>query len=130
MKIMENFELKDFISESLKQIIIGVQAAQVFAEKNNALINPSIFSIKDLKRKKFDDVPLTQPIEFDVAVTIGKNNKKEGGIGIIPIAASLGLSGKLNFENISQNVSRIKFQIPVRLPSQTVSDFIGSEYKS
>jgi hypothetical protein len=37
-------ELKDFISESLKQIIEGVKTAETFAKANGAQIAPTISS--------------------------------------------------------------------------------------
>ena len=33
-------ELKDFVSESIKQIIDGVNEAKLHADKNNAFVNP------------------------------------------------------------------------------------------
>jgi len=123
---MKDFELKDFIAESLKQIIEGIEKAQTHAQKKGALINPSSFSIVEMKRKKFDNVPFTQDVEFDVAVTLGKLDNKEGSVGIFPISSYFGLGGKLKAEKTVENVSRIKFKIPVRFPTQVQTDLFGN----
>jgi hypothetical protein len=126
---MKDIELKDFISESLKQIILGVQQTQTFADKHSALINPSLFSIAKMKREKFDGLPFVQMVDFDIAVTIGNIKGKEGNIGIFAVAASLGVGGKIKSEKRIENISRIKFQIPIRLPSQTIPDYSLSEFR-
>lgn len=67
-------ELKDFVSESLRQIIDGVCTAQDYAKTKGAALNPekliTIAESKLLVRQgqgQFDLIP--QLIEFDVAVT-------------------------------------------------------------
>ena len=38
-------DLKDFVSETLKEIISGVEEAQEYAKKHGAVINPTKFGI-------------------------------------------------------------------------------------
>lgn len=42
-------DLKDFVSETLKEIIEGVKDAQDFAIENGAVINPTSFGVVSQK---------------------------------------------------------------------------------
>ena len=118
--IKENeMELKDFIAETLKQIIEGAGDAQIYAKEKGASINPELHlntsiasstgHLKTLNGKN------ASTIEFDVAVTATEGTGTKGGIGIIAGAINLGSSGQTNHEKMS--VSNIKFSVPLSLPN-------------
>ena len=112
-------ELKDFITESLKQMIIGVEEAQKFAKEHNSKINPKDIFFQhgmDARVSSVEQSQKIQMIDFDVAVTTGENAGKEGGIGIFASPIQIGIKGHSG-EEIS-NVSRLKFSIPLLLPVQ------------
>jgi len=109
-------ELKDFISESLIQIIDGVATAQEHAEEKGAEVAPKLQATtgpRDTFRTHFTEHPV-QTVEFDVAVTASEVDKAEGTIGIL--VASLGVGVKGSEERQTTELSRIKFSVPIGLP--------------
>ena len=88
-------ELKDFISETLNQIIEGVKTSQAFAKANGALIAPSV-STTHSGIAQLSGVPYpksaTSIVEFDVAVTASKTSEDSGKVGVL--VAVLGASGQ------------------------------------
>jgi hypothetical protein len=108
--------LKDFIAESLKEIIDGVIEAQKHYSANEGVINPAdVFYPGDTKvpvDRKTNVAP--QLINFDVAVTATEGTETKGGIGVFVGAIGVGSQGKS--ESASSSVSRIKFSVPIILP--------------
>jgi hypothetical protein len=113
-------ELKDFIKETLTQIIQGVIDSQKFASENNAKINPKnvqlfnkgdkpIFS--DINRDNF-----AQNVEFDIAITATEGLDSKGGVGVF--LGSLGIGGQVQNFSSNNNINRIRFNIPIFLPNQ------------
>lgn len=84
-------DLKEFVSQSLKDIVDGIEDAREHAKSNN-----------------LDFVTHYKPINFDVAVTTNdlEEKKKEGGLNKIIVA---GISK--NSEKFNSTVSRIQFTI-------------------
>lgn len=106
-------ELKDFIAETLSQIICGVEDAQNrIAESNRS------GAIAPTGQGTNDDTVLNQTVEFDIAVAAESGKKTSGGIGIIVGAINLGSSGKSSSEKSSSN--RVKFSVPIHLPGQRI----------
>ena len=106
-------ELKDFISETLSQIVSGVRNAQDMLTENepNAAVAPTGQGTKD-------ETLLNQMVEFDIAVAAESGKKTSGGIGIIVGAINLGSTGKSSSEQSSTN--RVKFSVPIHLPGQKI----------
>lgn len=112
-------ELKDFVSQTLTQILDGVKTSQAYAKENNAGINPpypSFFGDKASSYLKGKNGGIIQYIDFDVAVTTIEGTGTKGGIGIFVGPVGIGAQGKSDSSNTS--VSRIKFSIPVEFPIQ------------
>jgi hypothetical protein len=111
--------LKDFISETLVEIAEGVQDAQERATG----VNPKPSHIYTTSQTGGSNLILglrenNDPIhmvEFDVAVTSSEGKETKGGISVVSGLISLGAQGKSQ-EN-TQSISRIKFKVPVCLPS-------------
>ena len=101
-------ELKEFIAESLKQIVDGVWDAQDYAA---GLVAP--YKINEETGKPYDESQ-SQLIAFDIAVTVGEASGKEGkaGISISP----LNIGGKVSTEQNSSTVSRLSFKVPIIYP--------------
>jgi len=98
-------ELKDFISQSIKDIIDGVIGARKYAAEKGALVN--VYE-KDSIRK----------INFDIAVTTSQTKAVEAAVegkGNIMKILVAGLDLKGSFEKVNSNISRINFTIPVIL---------------
>ena len=121
---LKAMELDTFIEESLKQIIQGVKKAQVATSPPNknprefAHINPDIMYSADNapKGKYYASVykDLVLFVEFDVAVTTDYKDEAKGGLGIKVFGIGIGAGG--SSAEGGSTVSRIKFQVPVRLP--------------
>ncbi len=95
-------DLKTFVSESLSQIIQGIEAAQ--SSNENAQVNPA--DVVGYQQKVVQ-------IEFDVAVTVEKVAEAKGGITVF----SLGASGES--KKSDSTTHHLRFSVPVRLPFQT-----------
>ncbi len=112
-------ELEDFVSESLKQIIDGVRTTPGRVAENGAKINPREVQFATQKYAGVWDKgsqALIQRIKYDVAVTSSEGTKKKGGIGVFFGTVGLGTGGESGVE--SNSASRIKFSVPIVLPTQ------------
>ena len=93
-------DIKEFVAETLSQIVDGVVDAQQRTSEKKAAIVPY---------NKYD-----QKVCFDVAVTVVENKETTGKAGITVWSIGGGVSGKS--ETSRSTVSRIKFEIPIDLP--------------
>lgn len=111
-------ELKDFIKETLTSIISGVNESQSYVREKSidCEICPKI-------KTKYEDTgyifsesgkPI-KDVEFDVLVNVSEKSGRKGVLGIT--ISSLNLGGERNREKINGQDSRIKFTIPITLPS-------------
>ncbi|SRR6266480_2435231 len=110
-------KLKDFVAETLKEIIDGViEARDYYATKGGSVNSPNIVYKMSAASQLMDQESgqIAQMIEFDVAVTAAEGTETKGGIGVFVGPIGLGSQGKSDSSNTS--VSRIKFSIPVLLP--------------
>jgi hypothetical protein len=108
--------LRDFIKETIEQLIDGVADAKEHAETKNAYINvPTIHYAGGMIRINKDSLPEPQLVEFDIAVTTSEVKDIKGGVGIF--VAGVGLGYQANKGTTGGEISRIKFSIPVILPT-------------
>lgn len=109
--------LDDFVSETLKQIIKGVAAAQEFGNSHNAKVNPITARFhSSTEGQAFcqeTGVPL-QHVAFDVAVTV---SEKQTASGEVTTVGSISVSPASANTTQNSSVSRIKFEVPVLLPT-------------
>jgi hypothetical protein len=123
MASMNKMKLGDFIAQTVGEIIDGVVRAQDYAKDKGAGVNPKHVNWSSTKHGFFaypssgdDPAPLLTPIDFDVLLTIGDDEKAQGGIGVF--AASFGIGVKAEAKEYAETVNRISFQILARLPQQ------------
>jgi len=117
-------ELKEFVAESLKQLVDGVVTAQEYAKDKGASINPQglKYGFKSGVLEVADDSVYTripQPIEFDIAITVSEGGETKAGIGVFAGALGLGTQAKMQDANIVAN--RIKFSVIILFPEQKKS---------
>lgn len=113
-------ELKDFIKQVLSDIAEGITEAQTENQTTARIVPTTIIgnSVGKVSTTK-GYVPVCN-IDFDVAVTSETNTKSSddmtGGIKVVEL---FHVGGKSQEESsaIQQNVSRVKFSIPMMLPS-------------
>lgn len=119
-------DLKDFVKETIVQIIQGIEEANKELVGSDAFINPQYVWISDnpqvygetSKRSSEHDNPdsrFIQKIEFDVAVVAETGKKGSAGAKISIASIGFGSDGKT--ESTKRSESRISFSIPVVFPS-------------
>lgn len=112
-------QLREFVSETLKEIITGVKEAQGYASENGAEINPEVLSgnnkIQYVLAPDGGAIPVRE-IDFDVAVTSADTTEQQAGAGIF--VAALGFGVKDKSDTLNSCVSRIKFSVGIVLPLQ------------
>jgi hypothetical protein len=114
-------DVKDFVAETLKQVIDGIKEAQEYAKINGATIEPEQY---EHSRQMGEDRPPPTPLgkakekemTFDIAVTAQESAGKEGKGGLKIPYVSVG--GSLSSEQLNASVSRVRFSVDVRLPCQ------------
>jgi hypothetical protein len=119
-------ELQYFLSETLKQIIKGIQDAQEFVDKEGrgAKVNPrgiTALNRDESGQKQPHDIHTKLPIErveFDVAITASDSVEKSGGGGLRVWALNVGGQAGTSSENTT--ISRIRFGVPIVLPDPQV----------
>ena len=119
-------DLRNFIKETLVQIAQGIDEASQALGGTSAIVNPrnvvGAHGTNDAKvygyvAKDKNMRQAVQSINFDVAISVAEGTETKGGIGLMVGAVALGSQGKSDASNTSQ--SRIQFNIPMVLPTQT-----------
>ena len=117
-------DLKDFISETIQQISLGVKDAMEKCQEMDVIVNPDITIGSDgdyyvPEKKNVAMQRRVQVIDMDISVvvTAGTENNIGGKIGI----SMLGVSGTSKEMDNTSNTNRVKFSIPVCLPVSKVS---------
>lgn len=116
-------KLKEFITESLTEIMEGVREAQLrFKNPSDGQINPAPLNqptssgasqvSKDCLLSA--ERRLIQSVKFDVAVTAEDGTGTRAGVGVILAAFNLGAQGES--KNAHASVNRIQFEVPISLP--------------
>jgi len=112
-------ELKQFISETLTQILCGISEAQKVAREHGGAINPPLLPIHPgpIDGSIRDGAgTVAQIIGFDIAITASEGTATRGGVGVVAGVFTLGSAGSSQDSNTT--VSRVKFSVPVVLPTQ------------
>nr|WP_319570407.1 hypothetical protein [uncultured Draconibacterium sp.] len=105
-------ELKEFVSETIQQIIEGVKDAGFTLVTKIDYEKDGYVQIGDGMKQK---------IEFDISVTTTETTKKEGKAGVMIKVVDFGVKGSDNKEATSMN--KIKFQVPVVYPQMANKKF-------
>lgn len=111
-------ELKEFISQTLEQIISGVKDAQSNLPGDGE-VNPKIWMAQREDAAKHRILESNSGkwihlVKFDVAVTVAEGSGTKGGIGLIVGPVTLGSAGESKSENSS--INRIQFEVPIAYP--------------
>lgn len=96
-------EIKEFVSETIKQITDGVR------EGNNY--------IKDNNYGEGVDGSIYRKIQFDIAVTTSKGSDADLG-GKLTVAGLFSVEGKKSSDKNVSNVSRIQFDISLHVKTE------------
>lgn len=115
-------DLKEFVAESLRQIMDGVTEAKTHGSKIGAIVNPhgSIGKFVNLPQgalyrvDKAKGCQYAHDISFDVAVTTIEESHTKGGAKLA--VAVFSASGGKQSDLTNSCVSRVQFTVPVFLP--------------
>jgi hypothetical protein len=111
-------QLDTFISETLKAIIKGIKDSQDFAKENGGVINPKrTYAGSRQVTKLKDGERFIHTIDFDIAVTA--SNEQQNGVNGGITVFGIGLGAKIADKEVSQTISRIKFNVDVSLPESS-----------
>lgn len=107
-------ELKEFITETLTQIIDGVVDAQERVKGKGALIAPSYGCSKGDRTVKINgQVIEVYEVEMNVSLTVTELKGKKVGVGINKVVnADFGK----NSEKENESMNSIRFKVPITFP--------------
>ncbi|MBI9078334.1 MAG: hypothetical protein JEY79_01180 [Pseudodesulfovibrio sp.] len=111
--------LKAFVAESLKEIVLGIREAQEGVKETDAKIAPLIKHIPGEESASYWAIDGThegfQTVTFDVAVTVQESTGQKGEASIRIPYFSMG--GDLEASQENGTVSRVKFELPIVWPT-------------
>lgn len=112
-------DIKDFIKESLLQIVDGITEANTALEAKGASIPISVGGegvwATLVKEGKDKHTKYIMRVDFDLAVTVTQSDNLKAGGGI-SIASLVNAGTTCENSSQSESVSRIKYTIPLELP--------------
>ena len=120
--------LKEFVAESLVEIVSGISDAQARLAGSDAQVSPKVKNLFTQSQTGGTNMALgwdgrggvIQVVEFDVAVTATEGTETKGGIGVVAGIFALGSQGKS--EETNQSISRIRFKVPISFPKNPICD--------
>lgn len=107
-------ELKDFVRDSLTEILEGALATHEAIKGKGAAVNPETGALRPDTAGSTKAHGMVNCVEFDVALTDAEKTSASGGIGVF--LGSLNLGGKAEKGTEASSLTRIKFRIPLGLP--------------
>lgn len=110
-------KLKDFLKDTLVQIVDGVTEAENELRHKGASANPvgGYFDQSAVGDRQWSFADgITETVEFDVALTNSEKDGTSQGIGVLLGGITLGAKG--HTEETISSVTRIKFKVPILLP--------------
>ena len=114
-------ELKDFVTITLTQIAEGVKNAQESYTGLGGVVNPKGLKMVEGGIPYGKVTPLNGEavllcnVQFEVSLTSGNTSNNAGGIGVLFGTFSIG--GKSGEEERQTSFTKVKFNVPVKLPS-------------
>lgn len=113
-------ELKEFIKDSITQIVEGVVEAKGAIKDSGASI-PSRYTVYGETGAAFSVAPTRDSasvefVSFDVALTATTDSEVTAGIGVFLPALGMGTKGKTRRE--VEHLSRLQFRVPITMPKK------------
>ena len=114
-------ELKDFVAETLKQIVEGITIAQTDVGGKGATVNPIGIIALDgglsivTESKRYT----VQMVDFDISLVEIESGQTRAGIGVF--FGNVGAGTQAKVEAGSSATNRVKFSIPMMFPTHKSS---------
>jgi TRAP-type uncharacterized transport system substrate-binding protein len=111
-------ELHDFIKATLTSISNGIIEAQKELNGKDVFINPETSMVGNSGQKILQKAGhrYIQELEFEILISVDEKSKDSGG-GKIQVFNVASLGAGTTAENNTTNSNKIKFKIPVALPT-------------
>jgi hypothetical protein len=107
-------ELKNFVKETLEQIVEGVSMAEEAINKKGGSINPSGIRFKKDGVWTEHSHAIPQNVIFNVGLTSTDKTGSSEGIGVFLGSISLGKKNDSGNEEVA--VTKVQFAVPLALP--------------
>lgn len=109
-------ELKDFIKETLSQIVDGIIESQTTLKEKGALVSPEGYQFRGKGGFGMEGT-VVEEIAFEVSVGVDSQNEGKTGIKTPIIEVILGKSSNKETNN------KVSFSVPLVYPRMKVDDF-------
>lgn len=109
-------ELKEFIKETLNQIVDGIVESQTVLKEKGALIAPEGYQFKG-RGAVGNDFVAVEEINFEIAIGTNSQNNGKAGLKTPIIEVVLGKSSKDEANN------KVSFSVPLVYPRMKIDDF-------
>ncbi len=114
-------EIKDFVRDTLVQIVSGInEANEMLAPLNSFVASSNMAGMSCMHTTKNKIPHFVSNVDFDIAVTtMQAKESKDGakfGISVVGVEFGMGLGSEHKGEN--QTLSKIKFSLPLALPTE------------
>ena len=110
--------VKEFVEDTLVQIVEGLKAAQERISPSGAFINPKgmSFQIPQLEGRRYNPktFEVEEQVRFDLAVTNESGTGTKGGVGVFLGTVALGTQGQSANKDLV--VNRVQFTVPIVFP--------------
>jgi hypothetical protein len=108
-------ELKEFIRQTLEQIVEGAALAQESIKARGGIINPGNMSFQRDGQWNNYNHAMPQEVVFDVGLTSTDKAGSAEGIGVFLGSINLGKRNDSGTESVA--ISKVRFTVPLVLPS-------------
>jgi hypothetical protein len=113
-------DLKEFVKETIVQVVNGIADANAALSSDTAFVASSNIQTDNNFKYTTDKngcKHYVTDVDFDVAITVQNSKTQGGGVYItVPVLGEIG--GKGSRENTNASISRIKFSLPLALPTE------------
>lgn len=106
-------ELKEFIKETLKDIVSGVKEAQKSVSGLGGTVAPRTTN-GDYKNDGGTEYRVVRNVEFEIGLTIEDSGERKGKIGVLSGVFSIG-AGVSETSGV-KSFNSVRFSIPVAFP--------------
>lgn len=116
-------DIKDFIKETLSQIVEGInEANQQMGSKGAFVASTDLWETPRLSKsdtyvKCNNKHQIVREIEFDVSITVSDSSKTEGE-GRLQVLSLFRAEGGVENNTHASSMHKIKFSLPLALPSK------------
>ena len=107
-------ELREFISETISNVIFGIEDAREKIKGTDGKINPPVMADGEISKSEDPQGREIEEIEFEISLKLEEKEGSKATIGVFSGIFGGSVEGKSASTN--QAVNKIKFSIPIVFP--------------